>query len=105
MRFDRWCDESSEMQMDTIRLRVNVRGEVQGVGYRAFARRYARTLGVQGYARNLIDGSVEVIAEGPRATLDAFLGVLKRGSPSGHVDEIEIHWEVATGEYMTFTVR
>lgn len=91
--------------MDTIRLRVSVRGEVQGVGYRAFARRYARTLGVQGYARNLVDGSVEVIAEGPRAMLDAFLGVLKRGSPSGRVDEIEVYWEAATGEYSAFLVR
>ena len=105
MRFAGWSAEGAREQMDTVRLRAYVRGEVQGVGYRAFARRYARTLGVQGYARNLDDGSVEVIAEGPRLILDTFLNALKRGSPSGSVDTIEVHWEAATGEYATFLVR
>lgn len=91
--------------MDTVRLRVSVRGEVQGVGYRAFARRYARTLDIQGYARNLADGSVEVIAEGSRSALESFVSVLKRGAPTGRVDTIEIHWEAATGEYTTFLIR
>lgn len=91
--------------MDTVRLRAYARGEVQGVGYRAFARRYARTLGVQGYARNLVDGSVEVIAEGARPALETFLDALRRGSPSGYVDTIEIFWEEATGEYSAFMIR
>lgn len=105
MRFAGWSAIGARVQMDTVRLRAYVRGEVQGVGYRAFARRYARTLGVQGYARNLDDGSVEVIAEGPRITLDTFLNALKRGSPSGSVDTVEVHWETASGEYATFLVR
>lgn len=91
--------------MDTVRLRAYARGEVQGVGYRAFARRYARTLGVQGYARNLVDGSVEVIAEGSRPALESFLDALRRGSPSGYVDAVEVFWEEATGEYSAFMIR
>ncbi len=91
--------------MSVTRLHVYVRGEVQGVGYRAFARRYARALDVQGYARNLDDGSVEVIAEGPQRTLASFLEALKRGSPHGRVDAAEAHWEAATGEYSTFAIR
>ena len=91
--------------MGKVRLRAYVRGAVQGVGYRAFARRYARTLGVLGYARNLDDGSVEVIAEGARPALETFLNVLRRGSPSGRVDTIEFHWEAATGAYSAFLIQ
>lgn len=91
--------------MESVRLRATVRGDVQGVGYRAFARRYARSLGVVGYARNLADGSVEVVAEGPRSQMDAFLGVVKRGSPSGHVDFIAFEWQAATGEFTMFSIR
>ncbi len=45
-------------------LRFIVRGRVQGVGYRYFARKSAESLGLTGFARNLADGSVEVVAEG-----------------------------------------
>lgn len=91
--------------METVRLRATARGDVQGVGFRAFTRRYARTLGVVGYARNLADGSVEVVAEGPHAAMGSFLGVVKRGSPSGHIDSVAIQWETPTGEFTTFTIR
>ncbi len=91
--------------MSVTRVHVYVRGEVQGVGYRAFARRYARALDVQGYAHNLDDGSVEVIAEGSQRSLESFLDALKRGSPHGRVDTVEVHWEAATGEYSTFMIR
>lgn len=91
--------------MDNVRMHVRVRGNVQGVGYRAFARRYARLLGVAGYARNVSDGSVEVVAEGPRHVLEQFYPALQRGSPSGWVDEISLSWEAATGEFTGFAVR
>lgn len=91
--------------MDMVRLRAYAHGNVQGVGYRAFARRYARTLDVRGYARNLADGSVEVIAEGPRDALTSFLAALRRGSPSGYVERVDIFWEAATGEYTMFSIR
>jgi acylphosphatase len=91
--------------MDTVRLRAYARGEVQGVGYRAYARRYARTLGIYGYARNMMDGSVEVIAEGRRPAIESFLEALKRGSPSGYVESVEVFWEEPTGEYSGFMIR
>lgn len=91
--------------MDSLRVRIQARGIVQGVGFRVFARRYARMLGVTGYARNLDDGSVEVVGEGPRDALDPFLAAVKRGSPSGRVDAVEVAWEAATGEYSAFLIR
>ena len=58
---------------------VFVEGRVQGVGYRDFARRTARRLSVKGWARNRMDGTVEVFAVANAASLEAFLAELSRG--------------------------
>ena len=60
-------------------LHVFVEGRVQGVGYRDFARRTARRLSVKGWARNRTDGTVEVVAVGRAASLEAFLAELRQG--------------------------
>jgi acylphosphatase len=73
--------------------RFIVRGRVQGVGYRFFAMRAARSAGVVGTVRNLPDGNVEVFAEGTAAAIAAFLDELKRGPSYARVtavDEIEM---------------
>jgi acylphosphatase len=88
-----------------MRLRAIVTGEVQGVGYRAFTRHYARRFGVTGYARNRADGSVVVIAEGRRDALEHLLLYLRRGPQMGRVDALATHWEPATGEFAGFTVQ
>ena len=72
--------------MDTSRgavasCRFRVCGRVQGVGYRYFALRTAMQLGVGGFARNLDDGSVEVLAEGSPESLTRFEEALRRGLP------------------------
>ena len=59
--------------------RYFVSGTVQGVGFRFFAQREANKLGVAGYARNLHDGRVEVLAVGSPAQLDAMKSALQRG--------------------------
>jgi acylphosphatase len=65
--------------------RYIVRGRVQGVGYREFARRRAEEIGVTGMVRNLDDGDVEVIAAGTKAQLDTLAGYLHRGPRFGEV--------------------
>lgn len=70
------------------RLYLVVRGRVQGVGYRWFARELAESLGISGWARNREDGTVEAEAEGTREALDEFVARLKDGNPSARVDEI-----------------
>ncbi|MBS6032568.1 MAG: acylphosphatase [Pantoea sp.] len=66
-----------------------VHGRVQGVGFRYSTQAEAKTLGVQGYARNLDDGSVEVLACGESEQVDALISWLKAGGPrSARVDQV-----------------
>ncbi|RIH89886.1 acylphosphatase [Calidithermus roseus] len=74
-----------------------VSGNVQGVGYRAFAQRKAQELGLSGYAENLRDGRVEVVAEGPKEDLEQFLRFLRQGPRLARVEQVEVQWSEATG--------
>jgi len=68
--------------------RVEVRGRVQGVGFRWFARESARRRGLSGWVRNREDGCVEVAASGPPEAVERFLGELRRGPAGARVDEV-----------------
>jgi acylphosphatase len=87
------------------RLRAIVQGRVQGVFFRDSTRTEARALGLTGYVRNLPDGTVEVVAEGPREELEKLQGLLKIGPPSARVEAVEAQWQQATGEFDRFEVR
>lgn len=87
------------------RLRVRLFGRVQGVGFRAFTRRAARRYGLAGYVRNVADGSVEVVAEGPVDDLNALLQALSEGPPGADVREMEQDWLPATGDSAPFEIR
>jgi len=87
------------------RLHVIVEGYVQGVGFRAFVQDQAVRLGVVGWVRNRWDGSVEVLAEGQRPTLEKLLTVLYRGPRGAHVSGVAPEWSGATGEFKGFNVR
>lgn len=89
----------------TYRMTARLSGDVQGVGYRAYARRRAQALGLRGYARNLLDGSVEVVAEGSRDALEQFFVILRRGPSSADVTDAQAVWGEPTGEYTTFSIR
>lgn len=69
----------------TMRKVVTVHGTVQGVGFRWAARAEAERLGVAGTARNLLDGSVEVVVEGDDAAVDEMLGWLQQGPSTASV--------------------
>ncbi|TMD54260.1 MAG: acylphosphatase, partial [Chloroflexi bacterium] len=60
-------------------LHAYVHGRVQGVGFRYFVAQKAQSLGLRGYVRNEYDGSVEVLAQGPRPALEHLLTYLRRG--------------------------
>jgi acylphosphatase len=65
-----------------------VNGRVQGVGYRNFAEWVARGLGLEGYVRNLRNGSVEVYAMGPETELRKFATELQKGPRMARVDSV-----------------
>ena len=69
--------------------RFVVHGRVQGVGFRWFVARQAARLGVVGFARNLDDGSVEVVARGTEAAIAALGEALARGPALAHVSHVE----------------
>jgi acylphosphatase len=70
--------------------RAVVRGAVQGVGFRFFAQRSARSLGVRGWVRNRADGSVESVAEGDESAVAEYLARLGKGPFGSRVDGIEV---------------
>ncbi len=84
---------------------VLISGKVQGVGFRNFTRTNAKQIGVNGYAKNLANGKVEVVAEGEKLKLNALIEKLQQGPRSSRVDAIEIKERKFTGEYETFGVR
>ena len=88
-----------------MQLYVLISGKVQGVGFRNFTQLNAKQLGVNGYAKNLPNGKVEVVAEGDKAQLDALVAFLKKGPRYARVDSIEIDARAFTGEYETFGIR
>ena len=69
--------------------RCFVAGRVQGVFYRASTRQRAHELGCRGYAHNLPDGRVEVLAVGERAAVHALVEWLRQGPPAAHVTEVK----------------
>ena len=69
--------------------RFLVSGLVQGVGFRWFVARHARSLGLVGYARNLPDGRVEVLVSGPDESLPALERLLRSGPANAQVDGVE----------------
>ena len=74
---------------ELVHLRAVVHGRVQGVYYRAFTSRVAKSLGIKGYVKNVIGtGGVEIEAEGDRAKLEELLRQLEVGPPEALVENI-----------------
>ena len=84
--------------------RYFVRGRVQGVGYRWWAQKSASLTGVDGYARNLDDGGVEVYAIGTREQLDAIAGYLRKGPHLADVRGVE-EQEAAVEKLRGFSIK
>lgn len=82
-----------------------VRGRVQGVGFRATTFDEARRLGLAGWARNRVDGSVEVLAEGPEPRLRLFLGYLQHGPRGAHVTTVNEEWSEEQGAPVPFQIK
>mgnify|MGYP001823730796 CR=1 FL=1 len=86
------------------RLLVYFSGRVQGVGFRYTTRRVASEFPVSGYVRNLVDGRVEVVAEGSRQTVKSFVDRINEVMKM-NIDHCDIHRSEASGEFDNFEIR
>jgi acylphosphatase len=86
------------------RLHALVEGMVQGVGFRYFVWHHAEELQITGWVRNLWDGRVEVLVEGPRPVLEKMLENIKEGPRGAQVSKVDAQLQTATNEFIEFRV-
>jgi acylphosphatase len=91
--------------VDVDRIQFRVAGRVQGVGFRHFVLSRARSLGLRGWVRNEGDGSVLVLAEGDRRSIDALRESVGHGPRSARVDSVVDEPVIYSGVLPDFEVR
>lgn len=91
--------------LDRVRFQARIHGYVQGVSFRYYALRQAQMLELTGYVRNCEDGSVEVVAEGPREAAERLLSWLHSGPSSAEVQRVDVEWQQPKGKSVRFEVR
>lgn len=87
------------------RIRIKVTGQVQCVGYRYHTLSFAQQLGITGWVKNIYDGSVEILAEGTEAQLEAFIPYVREGPRFARVDGLVKEELDGTKEYYQFTIK
>lgn len=91
-------------QMNSCRLHVFYSGRVQGVGFRYTVKEVATGFEVTGLVRNLLDGRVELVAEGVRSELEAFQQAIRDSGLACFIRHEETHWETAEGNLRGFQI-
>jgi acylphosphatase len=89
----------------TARAHVIFKGKVQGVWFRANTQQKAVELGVNGWVRNLNDGSVEAVFEGEKSLVEEVIDWCSHHQPYARVTEAEVHWESARNEFNKFEIK
>ncbi len=90
--------------MNKVRAHVIIRGFVQGVAFRYYTWRLARSLGVKGWVRNNPDGTVEAVFEGDEDAVREMLKFCHEGPPSARVDSVDVNYEPYRGEFDDFSI-
>jgi len=90
---------------DLAGLRMMISGRVQGVFFRQSAAERAAELGVKGFARNLPDGSVEIVAEGGRRDLEMLLAWANHGPSRARVANVRAEWGEFQNQFSGFSIR
>ena len=91
--------------MAVVRAEVHISGRVQGVWFRQSTKKTADQVGVTGWCRNNPDGSVEAVFEGEENKVKSAVDWCKTGPRLARVDELQIEWKTASGEFDQFEVR
>lgn len=85
-------------------LHLKIYGRVQGVWFRASAKKAADKLQLTGWTRNCIDGSVEVLAEGNRTDLEKFLAWCRNGPELAKVEKVEFDFQISAPSFHDFQI-
>lgn len=92
---------------------IYIKGDVIGVGFRAWTKIQAKLLGIKGWVRNNFEksehfgaeGGVEAVFQGHEADIDTMVELVKKGPPVARVDEVDVYWQIAKEVYDTFEIR
>ena len=87
-----------------VRVKLIIKGRVQGVFYRAYTKEEAQKYGITGWVRNLSDGNVEVVAEGKEESIKKLIEWCRKGPPYANVRKVDVIWEEYTGEFADFSI-
>ncbi len=82
--------------------RIYVLGFVQNVGFRGFVKSNARKLGLRGWVQNLLDGRVEVLAQGPKGEIEKLIKICEKGSIISDVKSVVVNWEKEEERFENF---
>lgn len=81
-----------------------IEGRVQGVAFRYFVQQCASEFSIHGWVRNLVDGRVELLAEGTKQELENFLIIIEKGPSLSEVTNTICIWNVGSGDYQDFKI-
>ena len=87
------------------RAHITIYGLVQGVFFRANTSRAAREIGLKGYVKNMPDGTVNIIAEGPKGKIDKLIDYCKKSPGASQVLKFDVKFEKPKNEFDGFEVR
>ena len=96
-----------------VQAHVYIRGDVIGVGFRAWTKIQAKLTGVTGWVRNNfekpevfgVNGGVEAVFQGIEAEIEQMIQLVKKGPPVSRVDEVDVYWQEAKEEFNAFEIR
>ena len=91
--------------LPAFRAHIFYSGRVQGVGFRYTAESIAHRLELTGWVRNLPDGRVELVCEGPKERIDALFSEIQDSSLGRHIKKTDCLWEEPTNEFKEFRVE
>jgi len=86
------------------RAHILVTGRVQGVFFRDRTQKWASSLNLTGWVKNIRSGQVEALAEGDKEKIEELINKLNEGPPLAHVEKVDVNWEEYKGEFKDFKV-
>ena len=97
------CANISSLKMEA-RAHIFVSGRVQGVFFRSHTEKWASSLSLTGWVRNVEDGRVETLVEGDKAKIESLISKLNQGPPLAMVRDLDVSWDEFKGEFGDFQI-